>query len=164
MDIDELEKDIAQIYGLDYFETVSYSVVIENDKTGIVIHAVERSTGLDSVRFGLNLESDFDGDSDFNISARYQQEGINEHGGELIVEVIAGEKLGAAARLLQPLDPATRYFVSGGLSYLERDVFVFQNGRRLGEIRVRALDAELVASAWHVGSHFRGTGPWLWLE
>ena len=66
MDVDELEKDIANIYGLDYFETVSYRVVKEEGKTGVVIIAKEKTAGLDSFRFGLNLENDFNGDSAYN--------------------------------------------------------------------------------------------------
>ncbi len=143
LDIDTLEQDIAQIYGLDYFETVTYTVVVEKDKTGIVVTATEKSTGLDSFRFGLNLESDFDGDSDFNVSVRYQKEGLNELGGELLLQAIAGEKLGATVNFLQPLDPGTRYFINGSLDYLERDVFVFQNGRRIGEVRISEFEAGL---------------------
>jgi NTE family protein len=146
LDIDKLEQDIAKIYGLDYFETVEYQVVIENGKTGIVVTATERATGLDSFRFGLNLETDFEGDSDFNISVRYQAEGLNDLGGELLLQGIAGEKLGATVQFLQPLDPATRYFINAGLSFLARDVFTFENGSRVAEFRVNEAIANLSAS------------------
>ena len=146
LDLDKLEQDISSIYGLDYFETVEYQVVIENDKTGIVITATERSTGLDSFRFGLNLESNFDGESKFNVSARYQKEGLNDLGGELFLQAIAGEKLGATAQFLQPLDPATRYYVNSGLSYLARNVFTFENGAKVAEFRISEAIAILSAA------------------
>ena len=146
LDLDKLEQDISSIYGLDYFETVEYQVVIENDKTGIVITATERSTGLDSFRFGLNLESNFDGESEYNVSVRYQKEGLNDLGGELLLQAIAGEKLGATAVFLQPLDPATRYYVNAGLSYLARNVFTFENGARVAEFRISEAIASLGAA------------------
>lgn len=146
LDLDKLEQDISSIYGLDYFETVEYQVVIENDKTGIVITATERSTGLDSFRFGLNLESNFDGDSEFSVSVRYQKEGLNDLGGELLLQAIAGEKLGATALFLQPLDPATRYYVNAGLSYLARNVFTFENGAKVAEFRISEAIASLIAA------------------
>ena len=146
LDLDKLEQDISSIYGLDYFETVEYQVVIENDKTGIVITATERSTGLDSFRFGLNLESNFDGESKFNVSVRYQKEALNDLGGELLLQAIAGEKLGATAIFLQPLDPATRYYVNAGLSYLARNVFTFENGARVAEFRISEAIASLSAA------------------
>ena len=37
LDIDRLEEDIDTIYGLDYFDQVFYTVVIEEDKTGVVV-------------------------------------------------------------------------------------------------------------------------------
>ena len=146
LDLDELEQDVASIFGLDYFETVDYQIVMEGDKTGIVITATEKSAGLDSIRFGLNLENDFDGDSAYNLSVRYQKEGVNELGGELILQAIAGEQLGASAAFLQPLDPATRYFIAPRISYLERDVSTFENGSRVAEFRVSTLIAGLTAA------------------
>jgi len=143
LDFDELEQDLASIYGLDYFETVDYRIVKKGDKTGIVITATEKSAGLDSFRFGLNLENNFNGDSAYNLSVRYQKEGVNELGGELILQAIAGEQLGASAAFLQPLDPATRYFITPRISYLERNVSTFENGSRVAEFRVSTLIAGL---------------------
>jgi NTE family protein len=143
LDFKELEQDLANIFGLNYFETVDYRIVKKDGKTGIVVIATEKSAGLDSFRFGLNLENNFDGDSAYNVSVRYQKEGLNELGGELILEAIAGEKLGASAAFLQPLDPATRYFITPNISFLERDVPTFVNGSRVAEFRVSTLIAGL---------------------
>jgi NTE family protein len=143
LDIDELEKDIANIYGLDYFETVSYQVAKEEGKTGVVITAVEKTAGLNSLRFGLNLENDFDGDSAYNIKVRYQSEGLNDLGGELVVEAEVGERLGFAASFLQPLDPGTRYFIVPRFEYLARDVPIFINGHEVAELRVSSVTGGL---------------------
>ncbi len=55
LDLDVLEKDIANIYGLDYFETVEYQVVTDGDKSGIVITAKEKPPG--SAPFDLDWNS-----------------------------------------------------------------------------------------------------------
>ena len=146
LDIDRLEEDIANIYGLDYFDNVFYAIVIEEGKTGVVVSAREKSTGLDSFRFGLNLDTDFDTDSTFNIGVRYQKEGLNDLGGELLVDAVVGDRLGATAAFVQPLDPATRYFISSSVGYLARDVNVFEDGSRVAEVRVSELDANLSAA------------------
>ena len=146
LNFDKLERDMAVIFGLDYFETVEYQVVIENDKTGIVVTATEKASGLASFRFGLNLENDFDGDSAYNVGVRYQKEGITELGGELIVQANVGEDLGLAVSFLQPLDAATRYFVTPGFSYSARDVPVFIAGSQAAEIRVSTVEFELQAA------------------
>jgi NTE family protein len=146
LDFDKLERDMAVIFGLDYFETVEYQVVIENDKTGIVVTASEKTSGLGSFRFGLNLENDFDGDSAYNVGVRYQKEAINDLGGELIIQVNVGEDLGAGIAFLQPLDAATRYFVTPAFRYAARDVPVFTGGSRTAEYRVSTAEFELVAA------------------
>jgi len=143
IDLKVLEQDLANIYGLDYFETVTYRIAKEGDKNGIIVTATEKSQGLDSFRFGLNLENDFNGDSAYNVSVRYQREGLNELGGELDLQAIIGEKLGFVAAFIQPLDPATRYFVTSRISYLERDVPIFDDGSQTSEFRVSEITASL---------------------
>jgi len=143
LDIEALELDIADIYGLDYFETVEYQVVIEGDRKGVVITASEKTTGLDSFRFGLNLENDFDGDSAYNVSVRFQQEGLNALGGELLLEATAGEDLRATAIFVQPLDPETRYLITPSFDYFARNVSTFQNGSRIAEFRVSSVTGAL---------------------
>lgn len=143
LDFDKLETDMADIFGLDYFETVEYAVVIEDDKTGVVVTATEKATGLSAFRFGLNLENDFEGDSAYNIGVRYQKEGLNKLGGELIAQANVGEDLGASLAFLQPLDPATRYFVTPRFTYLARDVPTFENGSRTAEFRISTVAFDL---------------------
>lgn len=139
LDVKALEEDIADVYGLDYFETVSYRVVTEGGRKGVVITAREKSAGLQSFRFGLNLENHFDGDSQYNIGVRYQNEGITPYGGELIVQGNVGDDLGGLVSFVQPLDPDARYLVIPAVTYLERDVAIFENGSQLAEVRTGTL-------------------------
>lgn len=145
LDFDKLESDMERIYGLDYFETIDYQVVMEGDKTGLVVTATEKSEGLNSFRFGLNLESNFDGESAYNLSTRYQKEGVNGLGGELDVQAIVGDQLGLVAAFIQPLDPATRYFIGMGGGFLARNVPIFRQGAKAGEFRVSKLSGRIDA-------------------
>ena len=143
LDVVALEQDIADVYGLDYFETVTYQVVTEADQTRLVITANEKSAGLQSFRFGLNLENDFDGDSRYNLAVRYQSEALTPLGGEAIVEGLLGDDLGGFATFVQPLDARTRYLVIPSVRYLEEDVSVFRDGNRAAEVRTSTLSADL---------------------
>ena len=44
------------------------------------------------------------------------------------------------------MDPATRYFITPRIAYLERDVSTFENGSRVAEFRVSTLIATLAAA------------------
>ena len=43
LNVEQLEKDIGQIYGLELFENISYEIWTERDKTGLILHVKERS-------------------------------------------------------------------------------------------------------------------------
>jgi NTE family protein len=70
LDIDRLESDISNIYGFDTFETVTYDVITDAGENTLVVRATEKSWGPNYLRFGINLEDDFDGNSSYNIAAR----------------------------------------------------------------------------------------------
>jgi len=138
LDLDALEKDLSRIYGLDYFETVDYTLTPREPGTGeLDIIARKKHIGLDNFRFGFNLESDFDGDSLFNLDLEYNMTGLNRLGAEWRNELIFGDRLRVATDFYQPLDFGFRWFVEPQARYDERNVRVFADGRRLGEYRVK---------------------------
>jgi len=137
LDVPALEKDLSRIYGLDYFETVDYTLIPRERGTELDIIAKEKYTGLNNLRFGLNLQSDFDGDSLFDLSLEYNMTGLNRLGGEWRNEVVFGDRLRFATDFYQPLDYGFRWFIEPQAYYEGRDVNVYANGRRLAEYRVQ---------------------------
>lgn len=113
LDPDLLESNIADIYGFNTFETVSYDVTNNNtDGTTLFVRATEKSWGPNYLRFGINLEDDFNGNSSYNVAARVTSTEINRLGGELRAEVQIGETPRLFAELFQPLDYKSRWFVN----------------------------------------------------
>ena len=68
LDKEILERDIANIYGLNIFQRVSYELVDQLDQTILVINAVHKDWGPNYLRFGMNLEGS--GESDLFIGDR----------------------------------------------------------------------------------------------
>ena len=64
---------MRRIYGLGNFEHVNYRFLEEPGKRVLVVDAVEKSWGLDTLRFGLGLSSDFSGDAYFNVIGSYRK-------------------------------------------------------------------------------------------
>jgi NTE family protein len=56
LDVPSLERDLNNIYGSDLYESVSYDIVEEDGKTGVVVTAVEKSWGPNYLQGGLALE------------------------------------------------------------------------------------------------------------
>ncbi|MGI9334849.1 MAG: patatin-like phospholipase family protein [Gammaproteobacteria bacterium] len=137
LDLDKLEHDISRIYGLGHFETVDYQLSNRGGETELTIIAQEKYTGLNSLRFGLNLESDLAGESSFNIGLSYDLSALNGLGAEWRNELVFGDELKIATEFYQPLDYASRWFVEPQASYEEEDISVFEDGSRLAEVRVK---------------------------
>jgi len=146
LDIAALEEDIAAIYGLDHFETVTYRVVEENGETGLVIIAQEKTIGLDTVGIGLNLAYGLDGESDFTIGGQLRFAGLDDLGAEALLQAAVGRVNRLQAAYLQPLDAATRYYLSPGVSFEDRPVTFYNDDRVVQEVRVREATATLQAS------------------
>ena len=70
VDLKKLDRSVDQIFSLDVFQSVTYDLVRnDDDETGIVVRAVPRESGPNYLQFGLELSTDFSGNSDFKLGA-----------------------------------------------------------------------------------------------
>lgn len=112
LDTAQLDAEIGAIFGLDVFESVRYELAREDGKTGLVLHAKEKSWGPNYLQFGLELADNFQGDSAYNLGVIYTRTAINSLNGEVRLGMQVGEEPGAVAEWYQPLDSGSRYFVN----------------------------------------------------
>lgn len=133
LDVEQLHADIADIYGFDTFETVDYSIEEHDSEYRLVVRSKAKSWGPNYLRFGVNLEDDFDGNSSYNLAARFTRAEINARGGELRVDAVVGESPQFAVELYQPLDYASRWFVNPRLSYRRSNLGLFDSGDQIAE-------------------------------
>ena len=143
LELDSLEKNIEALYGLDYFESVSYSIIKENDDYGLLINAKERSWGIDNMLFGLELEDDFNGESEYSIGVAYRKKGINNYGAEWLTLTRLGIEPEFFTEFYQPLELGYRYFISPSLSVKARSVSITEDGDRLAEYRIDEREISL---------------------
>jgi NTE family protein len=111
LDLAQIDADIAKIYGLNLFESVGYSLVEEDGKTGVVVQARERAWGPNYLQFGLNLTSDSRGQNSWNVGVGYLRTAVNPLGGEIRSALQLGEEPGFAIEWFQPLEYSSRWFV-----------------------------------------------------
>ena len=143
LDLDQLETDIANIYGFDTFEAVTWRVSEETDGNRLTVSATEKSWGPNYLRFGINLEDDFDGNSNYNVAARLTRTEINEKGGELRAELQIGESPRIFAELYQPLDFASRWFVNPAIAFERSASALFNEGLQIAQFRSDQLGLSL---------------------
>lgn len=159
-----VESRLGGLYALDLFESVDYTVVEENGQSGLEFHLRRKSWGPNYVRFGLNIEDDFEGNSRYNVAARFIATELNVLGGEWLTDLQFGDHPRAYSEFYQPLGFRHRYFISPHLGVEVRNLEVRDINDRITEYRVRNYEGGLDFGRelgkwgeWRVGV-FRGAG------
>lgn len=142
LDIKELERDLDQIYGLGYFELVSYDIVSQEGENVLKINAVEKSWGPDYLRFGLQFEDNFQDDTRFNLTFYYDQTAINDLGAEWQSSVRIGSEPFIRTEFFQPITYESTYFLSLRGEFKELDLNIYENGNKSSEWNVTNVNAD----------------------
>lgn len=144
LNIEQLERDIGQLYGLELFQSVRYEVIKEDGRTGLLITATERYWGPGYIQLSLAATNNLEGDAQSRLGLVYLLTEINSLGGEWRSGIQVGDEFDLFTELYQPLDAYSRYFVTGKLGYNARNINQFDSaGNRLARYRVKALGFEL---------------------
>ncbi len=151
-DEDELERKVARLYGTGDFDRIAYRYVDRDGKRVLEVEPTERARGPDYFRFGLRLQSDFQGEGNFNLLAFYNKTWINRLGAEWRTFGQVGRDPAISTEFYQPLDLAGRFFVAPRAFAGERLWDIFFEGDRVAQYQVRqsgaGLDLGTVLDRW----------------
>lgn len=153
LDPDLLESNIADIYGFNTFETVSYDVGNRTDSNTLFVRATEKSWGPNYLRLGINFEDDFRGNSSYNIAARLTRTEVNRLGGEFRGEMQLGETPRLFAEFFQPLDYKSHWFINPQIEYARTGAGVFDDSG----FQIAQIGANNTRLSFDVGRQF---GNW----
>jgi NTE family protein len=136
-----LERRVTALYGQGNLETLGYGFERDGDRHGLTLAARRNSWGPNYVRFGLNLQDDFEGNSSYNAAARFVLSEITARGGEWVWDLQLGESPRLATEVFLPLDYVRRWFVMPLARFEARNVPLLDGNRRLAEFRVRSFES-----------------------
>lgn len=145
LDIEQLEQNLEQLYGLELFESVYYDITGESGRTVLTVTVRERSWGPNYLQSGIAVFEDFEGPN-FNLAAAYTRTAIDRLNGEWRIGFQVGQEPGVFSELYQPLDRRLRYFLHLQASARELADNVFDSdGNKLSELGVRRYGAGVAA-------------------
>ncbi len=127
LDAQKLSRNLNEIYGMGNFQRVTYTLVKEDGKTGLVVDTVPNDIGTDTLQFGLFLGANLKGDSEFDISAAYTLTELNSLGGQWRNFVQLGGNIALTSDFYQPLDANQEYFIDPYLRYERYDLNLFSD-------------------------------------
>jgi NTE family protein len=148
LDAHELYDNLNIIFGLGYYDTVTYDLVTEDGQTGLVIDARSRSWGPGYFKFGLNLESNLKGSNNYNMGFRYTRTELNSLAGEWRTDLEFGERMRLFTGLHLPMERSLKLFVAPSLQVSKENIDSFDaDGDRIAEHRVTDAYATLTAGS-----------------
>lgn len=117
--VDVISSQINQIFAQGDYDSLGYELSSESGKNILTVWPQERSTGQDSLRFGMNLQSATPGDTGFTFLVAHQKTWINSAGGVWRNNLSVGSNRLVKSELYQPLYYNSSVFVSPSVSYSE---------------------------------------------
>ncbi len=113
VDHEALEATIRRLLAFESFVSVDYRYVNNAaGQTGIEFAVREKPWGPDYLAFGLEIASDFDIATEFNLLLRHRRLNINALGAEWVNDVSIGTDLIYESEFYQPLDVSEQQFVA----------------------------------------------------
>jgi NTE family protein len=143
VDLERLNRSVDRIYSLDLFSSVTYDLVTREDgEQGVVVHAIPRSWGPNYLQFGLELSSDFAGNSDYKLGVAYTRNALNALGGELRIIASMGREDELSFDFYQPVDTEARWFIQPGLQWARENYAIWGGGNQyLAELELAGWSA-----------------------
>lgn len=152
LDRERLRGDVARLYGLDDFQSVTFSVREKDGQQGLVVGLQDKPWGPTYVRFGIQLNDDLEGNSNYSLVANVTRTRLNALGAEWRNDVRIGHNAGFFSEFYQPLDFRGRFFVAPSF-VARREKYPYYEGAR----RVAMYDVQERAAAVDLGMSL---GPW----
>jgi NTE family protein len=137
----EMDERLSHFYGSDNFEALDYRLVRDGALTGIEVSARQKSWGPNFLRFGLELQNDFQGGNSFNAGVRAQVTEVNRFGAEWQTDLQVGANPLFRTEFYQPIGYTSDWFVVPRLLVERQNLDIFEaNAARHYRIDDRELE------------------------
>lgn len=136
-DLDAIEHDIGRAYGDGRFEPIDYRLVQRGGQTGLEI--IPQQTAWTAFgKVGLQLDDDFDGRSNYLLSAELVFNDVNRIGGQWRNLVQLGRVSGVRSEFHQPFGDDGMFYVEPALALRSESLPLWRDGGReqVGEYRL----------------------------
>jgi NTE family protein len=133
VDPDKLNSTIADLQGTGTYSSISYNLIDEKDKTGLLVRPRLTNYGPPFLNVGLTLASNDSNDIQLGLGGRATFFGLTGPGSEVRLDASIGQVAGIAGELYQPLVVGKRYFVAPRAYYTHTIDSFYSGSQELSE-------------------------------
>lgn len=148
-DFRQIDRDLEQVYYLDYFRSVTASIGHKGNQTGLIITAEEKPWQPNYLYFGLRIADDFEGGSQYGLLFAWTRTELNQLGGEWRNQFQIGTTRRVYTELYQPVDYSGDLFAAPHAEYLNTLSNIYS-----GEDLVAQYGTQVVRGGFDFGSEF----------
>jgi NTE family protein len=142
----QIEARLLRAYSLGTLSSITYEVVREDGRTGVLLSARPKPHGPNYLQVGLTMNADFEGTYESNLRAAILFSPISRLGAEGRVSVTVGSEPALKGEYYHPLDVANRYLLYARAGYENPNMHVFNvAGDNIATYDVRTTGIELRA-------------------
>jgi NTE family protein len=137
--VEDLEQRIGAVYGRGNYQQIDYRLQRRNGERGVLVIPADKPWGPVYGRFGFQLDDDFEGRSEYLLSAEISATNINRFGAEWRNTLWIGRIGGVRSEFYQPFGDGASVHAMPYLMGRNEDVPVFDGDgdQQLSEYRIR---------------------------
>ena len=135
--LQQVQDDMIRLYGMGGFERVDFSVAPDDGKNALVITTTGNALGPNRIRAGINLENNFDGDSNVNFLLDVTRTQIDRRGAEWKNQIQFGDTQRLLSEFYQPVDYTGFFFLAPRIEAQRHTLNIFSGSDRIAQYSVR---------------------------
>lgn len=163
LDSEAIEAGIANAYGNGRYEGILWTPESKDGKTGIKVTPVDKGWGPNFLTFGLQLNDDFQGRSNYQLSAEGTFVSTGRHDGETRLRLDIGGLAGIRAERYQPFGNHDKTYVLPHIDYRVENQLLQFGDRAIEDYRVRRFVAGALLG-YNISTDWRIESGLLWGE
>lgn len=147
LDADAVEARLLRVYSMGTIASVTYELVREDGRTGVLLRARPKPQGPNYLQLGLIHSSDFSGTYESTLRAAILFSPLTPFGAEGRVTVAVGSEPALSGEYYHPLDVGNRNLLYAKVGYENPNIHAFDaQGNNYATYDVRELGLQLQAT------------------
>ena len=143
LDSASLERSLTRITGMGRFSALSYQMVEQDGKDGLVINAVPKGYAPPVLKPGVFIESSGLSNIQFGLGARITYQDIGGFRSEWRTDILLGSTYSAATEFYRPFTEFSKWFVAPHIDGATGPVDFYQRGKEIAEYQVQHVGGGL---------------------
>ena len=144
LDLEELDRDLRQIYALGFIRQARYSIVEQDGLQGVEITVLPDDRGTHFIETGVDLSFTKRGTA-FNLRGGYLNTALDDRGSEFRAVLQIGESPGLFVDYFRPLDDGLKYSFEPSMYWFNRPLYFYDsNGDANAEVELDEWGGGLV--------------------